>query len=99
MAVHPSQLRCSPWIMSVPKNESAPTWILAPMVALWVISLCFGAVRWGWFARLRARSAYRAPSRVEFALTIDFGWRLVLVMAACALFCAAPIVVAFGICR
>jgi hypothetical protein len=34
----------------------------------------------------------------EYALTIALGWRLILFMAACALLCAAPILVAFGTC-
>jgi hypothetical protein len=99
MAVDPSQMRCAPWIMPVARGASAPAWMLAPMVALWVVSLCFGAARWGWFARQRARTAHRPRARSDDALTIDVGWRLVLFMAACALLCATPILIAFGICH
>jgi hypothetical protein len=97
-AVHPSLLRCSPWIIPVSKGAWAPAWIMAPMVALWVVSTCFGAVRWGWLARQLAGNARRGPSRTDFTLTIDFGWRLFLVIAASALFSAAPILVALASC-
>ena len=97
-AVQPSQMRCAPWIMPVPKGEWAPIWILAPMVALWVVSLCFGAVRWGWFARQLAKSSRRERARGGSVLTIDLGWRLILVMAGCGLLCATPILIALGIC-
>jgi hypothetical protein len=97
-AVHPTQMRCSPWIVPIPKGAWAPVWILAPMVALWLVSMCFGAVRWGWFARQRAKSGLRERGGGDFVLAIDVGWRLILVMAACALLCAAPIVVVLGSC-
>jgi hypothetical protein len=103
VAVHPSQLRCSPWMIPVPKGAWAPTWTLAPMVALWAVSMCFGAVRWGWFARQQAKSARPKSARrgralAQYTLTVDFGWPLVVIVAASALLCATPILAAFARC-
>jgi hypothetical protein len=97
-AVDPSLLRCSTWLMPVPQGAWAPAWMLAPMVALWAMSMCFGATRWGWFARRYAEGAGRARGGRPYVLTMDFGWSLILVLAAYVLFCAAPILVAFASC-
>jgi len=98
-AAHPSQMRCSSWIIPIPKGAWAPVWMLSPMVALWVVSVCFGAVQWGWLARQHSQAARPARAgRGDFVLTIHMGRRLILVMAACVLLCAAPIVVVLGSC-
>jgi hypothetical protein len=98
-AVNPSQLRCSTWLVPVEKGAWAPGSMLAPVVALWAVSMCFGAVRWGWLGRLYARSSPRAQSRRQYALTIDFGWRLIVIVAGAALLCAAPILMAIASCH
>jgi len=97
-AVDPSLLRCSTWLVPVAQGAWAPAWMLAPMMALWAVSMCFGAVRWGWFARLGARGARRARARGEYVLTVDVGWPLIVIVAASALLCATPILVAIGSC-
>jgi hypothetical protein len=98
VAVDPLLLRCSTWLMPVATGAWAPAWMLAPMVALWAVSMCFGAVRWGWFARLRARHGRGAQARGQYALTIDSGWLLMLMIAASALAGAVPILVAAASC-
>jgi hypothetical protein len=98
-AVSPSQLRCSTWLDPIEKGAWAPAWMLAPMVALWAVSMCFGVVRWGWLARHYAGGAHRARNLGQSILTINFGWLLIFIIMAAASSSATPIVVALASCQ
>ncbi len=99
VAISPSQLGCSTWLSPVEKGAWAPAWMLAPLVALWAVSTCFGAVRWGWFARNYARAARLTRDRGQYGLSMNFDRLLVLVVVTAALLCATPIVVALASCQ